>query len=285
MIRYVVTIACVIAFGAPSQSFAGPPKCRADDPAAAADADAVQAVRQQIDAACDCASFPAVGRKSGHGSYVKCAKGVVKAAIQAQQMRAQCKNLALYPFAFSTCGYPSTQTRVPCLKTTRKGPACKIGKCTGRKDLPCPARDNCLAAADTNHDGQVSALDSGQCNALDCAAVAAVPGDFPNARVDTCFRGCTIFLFDQCVTGCIAGFDAINEFVASIRDLCDEDPAMSCAALHAAAVEYCATPPPVPAKCAQECAGLPFCEQNCLLAADCTAIADEINRTCLTVNY
>jgi len=285
LIRFIVAIACAVACTAPSQSFAGQPKCRADDPAAAADADAVQAVRQQIAAECDCASFAADGPKSRHGNYVKCAKSVVKAALQAQQLRSQCKTLALYPFALSTCGYPATPPRVPCLKTTKKGPSCKIGTCRGANDLPCPARDDCLAVADTNHDGQVSALDSGQCNALDCAAVTTLPTEFPNVRVDACFRGCDIVLFDQCVTGCISGYDAIGELASSIRELCDEDPALSCAALHAAAAEYCATPPPVPASCASECAGLPFCEEKCLLAADCAVIADEINRVCLTTNY
>ncbi|WP_421864042.1 hypothetical protein [Parvibaculum sp.] len=285
MLRVVVALACAIAVIAPSDGFAGAPKCRADDPAAAADADAVQAVRQQISAGCDCASFPADGKKSKHGEYVKCAQGVVKAAVDGKQLRAQCKQLALYPFALSTCGYPAAPPRVPCLKTTKKGPTCKIGKCTGPRDLPCPARDDCLAAADTNHDAQVSALDSGQCNVLDCAAVATLSTDFVAARVDSCFRGCDIILFDQCVTGCITGYDAAFHRAAEIRDLCEADPTVTCDALHAAAAEFCATPPPVPPKCAEECAGLAFCEGKCQLAADCTAIADEINRICLTTNY
>jgi hypothetical protein len=285
MIRFFVALACALALVVPSRSLAGSPKCRADDPAAAADADAVQAVRQQIDAECDCADFPAEGQKSRHGDYVKCAKGVVKAAVEAQQIRPQCRNLALYPFAFSTCGYPSAPPRVPCLKTTKKGPACKIGRCTGANDLPCPARDNCLAVADTNRDGQVSALDNGQCNAIDCAAVAALSMEFRNASVDACFRGCDVILFDQCVTGCISGYEALTDRAAAIRALCEENPALPCDALRAAAAEYCATPPPLPAKCAEECSGLPFCEEKCLLAADCTAIADEIHRVCLTTNY
>ena len=285
MVGFVVAIACAITFALPSPGFAGPPKCRADDPEAAADADALQAVRQQIGAACDCASFAAEGDKSRHGDYVKCAKSVVKAAVEAEQIRPQCSKLALYPFSLSTCGYPSEPPRVPCLRATRKGPVCKIGRCTGSNDLPCPARDDCLAVGDTNHDGQVSALDSGQCNQLDCAAVATLPAAFLNARVDACFRGCDVILFDQCVTGCITGYDAVGERAATIVDLCEEDPAVTCAALHAAALEFCATPPPTPPKCVEECAGLPFCEGKCLQVADCTAIAEEINRVCLTTNY
>lgn len=285
MLKVAVALACTIAFITPTEIFATGPKCRADDPAAAADADAVQAVRQQVRAACDCASFPADGKKSKHRDYVKCAKGVVKAAVEGDQLRAQCKKLALYPFAHSTCGYPAEPARVPCLKTTKKGPVCKISKCTGAKVLPCPGRDDCLAATDTNHDAQVSALDSGQCNVLDCGAVTNLPPEFALANLDSCFRGCDIFLFDHCVTGCITGYAASFERAATFRDLCEADPTVTCGALHAAAVEFCATPPPLPPSCAAECAGLPFCEEKCLLAADCTAIADEIDRVCLSMNY
>lgn len=174
---------------------------------------------------------------------------------------------------------------MPCLKTTKRGPVCKISQCTRAKDLPCPGRDDCLAAADTNHDAQVSALDSGQCNVLDCAAVATLPQAFIDASVDTCFRGCDVIFLDQCVTGCLAGAAAATERAATIRDLCEADPTVTCGALHAAAVEFCATPPAAPPSCVTQCAGSPFCEGKCQLAADCTAIADEINRICLTTNY
>lgn len=285
MLKIVVTLACAIVVIAPAHAFAAAPKCRADDPAAAADADAVEAVRQQIAAACDCASFPADGKKSKHRDYLNCAKGVVKAAVAAEQLRARCKTLALYPFALSTCGYPAAPARVPCLKTTKKGPTCKIAKCTGAKDRPCPGRDDCLAAADTNHDGQVSALDSGQCNVLDCAAVTTLSQEFVESGVIDCYNSCGVIMFGQCLDGCLAGVTAAPERAATIRDLCEADPTVPCGALHAAALEFCATPPPLAPSCISACAGHPFCEAKCLLAADCTAIADEINRTCLTTNY
>lgn len=280
----VVVLACAIGAVAPSLSFAGAPKCRANDPGAAADAGAVQAVRQQVDAACDCASFPADGKKSKHGDYVKCAKGVVKAAVDADQLRAQCKNLTLYPFALSTCGYPAAPARVPCLKTTKKGPACKIAKCTGAKDLPCPGRDDCLAAADTNHDAQVSALDSGQCNVLDCVAVTTLPQSYIDDRVIQCFDSCADPLtFQECIIGCAAGAMAIVDRAAEIRTLCEADPAGLCSELHAASLQYCATAPPPPV-CTQ-CFNDPTCESKCASVADCAAIADAINAICVTVNY
>ncbi len=120
---------------------------------------------------------------------------------------------------------------------------------------------------------------------LDCAAVATLPTEFAETRVDSCFRGCDVLFLDQCVTGCLAGYEAAFYRAATIGDLCEADPTVTCGALHAAAAEFCATPPAVPPSCASQCAGFPFCEQKCLLAADCTAIADEINRICLTTNY
>jgi len=285
MLRAVVALACAFAVVTPSSSFAGAPKCRANDPGAAADAGAVQTVREQIDAACDCASFPADGKKSKHGDYVKCAKGVVKAAVDADQLRAQCKNLALYPFALSTCGYPAEPARVPCLKATKKGPACKISKCTGAKDLPCPNRDDCLAATDTNHDGQVSALDSGQCNTLDCAAITTISQTYIDNAVIACFDGCNDpNSFQECYIGCATGASAIAEPADAIRDLCETDPTVSCAALHTAALQYCATAP-LPQICADQCINDPICAVRCAQSADCTAVAAEINATCAATNY
>ena len=52
----------------------------------------------------------------------------MKAALDADQLRTQCKNLALYRAALSTCGYPTDPTLSPCLKETKKGPVCKIAK-------------------------------------------------------------------------------------------------------------------------------------------------------------
>lgn len=283
MFRVVVALACAVAVVAPSPAFAKAPKCRADDPAAAADADAVRAVRAEIAAACPCASFPADGTKSKHGDYVKCAKGVVKTAVDGDQLRAQCKKLALYPFALSTCGYPADPPRVPCLKTTKKGPVCKITKCTGAKDLPCPGRDDCLAAADTDRDEQVSALDSGQCNVLDCAAITTLTQTFADGRVTTCYNACTQPLYIECVFGCVAASYGIFEQAAALRGVCEADPTRTCSGLLAATMEYCATPPPPPT-CVAHCFGDAYCESRCLLAADCTAVANEINATCVTTD-
>lgn len=102
----LVALACAVTLLAPASGFAGAPKCRADDPAAAADASAIETVRDQIDADCPCASFPADGKKSLHGKYMKCARAVVKAAVDTDQLRLQCRNLALYRADRSTCGYP-----------------------------------------------------------------------------------------------------------------------------------------------------------------------------------
>lgn len=69
-----------------------------------------------------------------------------------------------------------------------------------------------------------------------------------NAAVDTCFRSCDVILFDQCVTGCISGY---------------EDS---------------------PLKCKEECAGLPFCEGKCFevlrTIANCSYVTGDLTATC-----
>lgn len=266
----VVALACVITFVAPASAA---PKCRANDPAAAADADAVGTVRQQIDASCPCASFPADGKKSMHGSYVTCAKGVVKAAIDGGQLRKPCKNLALYRAALSTCGYPAEPPRTPCLKTTRKGPACKITKCTSPKELPCTAHADCIAAADTNHDGQVSGADSGQCNPLqDCDTVVPTQTQIDDAVIG-CFDTCTNPTFQECIIGCATGGNMNPPATAAFSAVCEADPTVSCDALHVAYLEACATVPTPAQACVDQCFDDPTCEAKCDLVSSCPRVA------------
>ena len=282
----VVAVVCAIVATAPSPGLAGAPKCRASDPAAAGDADAVSNVRDQIDATCPCESFPADGKKSMHGQYVTCAKGVVKAAVDAEQLRAQCKKLALYPAAFSTCGYPAEPPRMPCLKTSKKGPACKIKTCQGSKDLPCPAHDNCLAAADTNHDGQVTGLDSGQCNPRhDCAAVTSLSQSYVDNAVVACFNGCDDPLTIQdCVVGCAAGgATPMIERRDALLAVCEADPTLSCDELHAAFLQTCANLPAVPQGCLAQC-GEPVCESRCALVSNCAGVAANAHANCLSAS-
>lgn len=282
MLRVVATLACAIVIVAPARSFAGAPKCRANDPAAAADAAAVSTVRQQIDTSCPCASFTTDGKKSRHRDYVKCAKGVVKAAIDADQLRKQCKTLALYRASLSTCGYPATLPQTPCLKATKKGPVCKISKCQGPKDLPCAKHTNCLAAADTNRDAQVTALDSGQCNPWqDCAAQVTLPQWYIDNAVINCFDGCTNPLsFQECIIGCAAGGGALSYVLETLSDVCRVDPTLGCEDLHAAYLERCTTMG-VPPMCLDNCYGDLTCQAKCEQVVSCTGAANVVYANCL----
>lgn len=282
MSRVAVALACAIVAIIPARVLAGAPKCRANDPAAAADQAAVRAIRQAIDASCPCASFPANGKKSRHGDYVKCAKGVVKAAVEAEQLRGQCKKLALYGAALSTCGVPAAPPQNPCLKTSKKGPVCKISKCQGPKDLACPGYDDCLTAADTDRDEQVSATDAGQCRQQDCAAqVNPTQTDIDNLVIE-CFDGCNDPNdFQECIIGCATGAGAIDEAVQALLTVCEAAPALSCARLHAAYLAQCTVVPSPPTMCADQCINDPACMSNCVAVAGCTRQADRAYATCV----
>src|SRR5262249_15514723 len=147
MIRVLLTVLMSgLVLGAPLMAHAAPPKCLADEPAAAEDTDELAAVRAQIETECPCDSFTPTGKKSAHPAYVKCAKQVVKAALDAGQLRKQCQQTALYPADRSTCGYPLDPPRNPCIHTSAKGVvSCKVTKaCEGPRDVLCAQHDNCL---------------------------------------------------------------------------------------------------------------------------------------------
>lgn len=143
--------------------------CLGSDPAAAADAAQLRAAREAIDAACPCASFSGAPGRS-RGNYVSCAKAVLKAALAGGQLRKQCRTLATYGVTRSTCGYGTAKPKVACIKTSRAGKvSCSVTAttaCQGAGKVSCPAYENCLDAADTNHDLRVGGGDDGRCNPL-----------------------------------------------------------------------------------------------------------------------
>jgi hypothetical protein len=143
--------------------------CLGTDAVAAADPAQLRAVREAVDAACPCAAFSGA---SGHArpDYMACAKAVVKAAADGGQLRRECRAVATYPIARSTCGFPLAKAKVACVKTSRAGKvSCSVASstsCARGGGVACSAYDNCLDAADTNHDLEVSIGDSGSCNPL-----------------------------------------------------------------------------------------------------------------------
>lgn len=284
--KALIGLACAAVLLAPLAALAAGVPCLSDDASAAGDATALKTLRDQIAITCPCDDFVADGKKSRHRQYVACAKGMVEAALDAGQLRSKCKMLALYPAKMSTCGRPTDPPRSPCVRRTAKGNVtCKVTKCQRADEYACPAYSDCLAAADTNRDGRVSGLDSGQCNVLDCAAITTLQQTFIDDRVTQCYNACTQPLYIECVFGCVAASMGFGESVAAIRDACEADPAVTCDDLLAASLQYCATPPPPPQICVDHCFGDLYCESKCVMATDCAAIANEINAICLTTEY
>lgn len=79
---------------------------------AGADATPIADARAAIDATCDCTGSPT------HGTYVKCASGVILGRIVALQLNPACKGTVQRCAAKSTCGKPGA---VVCCKTNSKG--------------------------------------------------------------------------------------------------------------------------------------------------------------------
>jgi len=174
---------------------AGGKACLGTAPVAAGDAAALAAVRLAVDAQCPCDAFTGE-RGLARRDYVACSKGVVKQAVDALQLRRECRATALYPVSRSVCGHGASRPRVVCAGTSKSGKAsCKIASptsCKGPRAVACLAFENCLDAADTNHDLRVGAGDSGACNAVVACANpprddgAACDDGNPCTRNDTC---------------------------------------------------------------------------------------------------
>lgn len=89
----------------------------------AGDFEAVDAVRADVKAACDCASA------TTHAAHVRCAQGVVMGAVSEGRLPRQCSGLTMRCARKSTCGRPAGF--VPCCRTNRFG----VTNCTIRKDV------------------------------------------------------------------------------------------------------------------------------------------------------
>ena len=103
----------------------------------------VEPVRQMIAASCDCAGV------SSHKQYLRCAKEVMKGAIRAQTLPAECKRTVRRCEARSTCGriksaavccVPKRQGRIKALVTKNEN-RCRGTLCEG----PLAAADACRA--------------------------------------------------------------------------------------------------------------------------------------------
>ena len=162
--RYAV-LTSIALVAAPAVSWAGATTClTGTDPTVAGDLVQVATVRTSIDSACVCANFDGSPGKA-HGDYVKCVKGVIGAKVTAGELRKQCKGTVTKYYSTSTCGFPASQARQPCIKVSKGKVTCAIkpaAKCV-QPQAPCAGFSTCIDAADSNQDGLVGAGDSGAC--------------------------------------------------------------------------------------------------------------------------
>jgi hypothetical protein len=122
---------------------------------------AVAATRAQVEAQCPCAAA------TNHGAYVKCAKGVINAAVANDTLPTQCKGEVRRCAAKSTCGRPGAVT---CCRTNAKG----VTKCSIKKDATkCRAPKGGSACL-----GLMSSC-CGACLATGCAGPTPTPTPSP----------------------------------------------------------------------------------------------------------
>ena len=177
------------------------------DPAVAADATQIVAVRSLIEPACPCTSFDGTKGKT-HASYVACASRLIATEFDAGHLRRPCKGVVRAFYARSTCGFPVNPHHVVCIKRMlRSGHVSCAVKSTTKKDgtpiagcagvigkfnqIACPDFAKCIDAADTNADLIIAAPgDSGDCNGCVNGSTQACYSGPPGTQgVGTCVAG------------------------------------------------------------------------------------------------
>jgi len=136
--------------------------------AAASDRAQIEAVRTAVESACPCASA------TSRGAYTRCARQAVRAAVDASQLRRECRATVNGYDARATCGLAPSAARVPCLKQGT-GPqpklSCAIKQASSCVTSPngkvrrvaCGGYTHCIDATDANADGLIGAGDELRC--------------------------------------------------------------------------------------------------------------------------
>jgi len=172
---------------APAGAWAGALTClTGTDSSVAGDLSQIQAVRASINSACVCASFDGSPGKT-HSSYVKCANGVISTSVAASKLRKQCTGTVTKYYSVSTCGFPASQNKEPCLKKTLSNGkiTCAIkpaATCVGSakfNQVLCAGFTTCIDAADTDHDGLINNADSGACTVSGATPTGTRPSGTP----------------------------------------------------------------------------------------------------------
>src|SRR5262249_19185781 len=166
--RFVLS--CFLALGLSVSAHAAD-SCRARA-SALGDAKAIAAVRGAIARQCPCGTFDGSSKEKRHGSFVKCANGVIAAAVSgppllgAFTLRRQCRNEVKKIYAGAACGF--TEPRVMC---------CEAKPANGRTRAAARTAAQCVDSANghvVRHACQASpfAVDACSVDAMnDCATL------------------------------------------------------------------------------------------------------------------
>jgi hypothetical protein len=156
---------------------------------AVGDATQIAAVRDAVEAVCDCQFFDGTSSAKSHGKFVKCVKDSLKTKVAAAALRAECEKTVGQIYAASTCGFRTTSKgdKIPCVKrVTKSGKVtCSIKpaqSCTNGGSFTqnaCPDSFFCLDAADSNGDLLIDASDSGGCGSV-LGPVLGATNDIPS---------------------------------------------------------------------------------------------------------
>jgi len=129
-------------------------------PGAANDVAELTALRAEIGMRCPCFDFDGNGSPKSHGAYVRCARSVVRTAVEAGALRRECARLAGSLYKRTNCGFAApadpARQRVPCIETrastgTVRCAVKPLGRCASSSSVvrtACTATESCVDAAD-----------------------------------------------------------------------------------------------------------------------------------------
>lgn len=146
--------------------------CLAGD-GALSDPAQVATARSTVNVVCPCADYDGSPGRS-RGAYQKCARSVADDLVDLGLLRAECRSLLRRAASASGCGRKPDAGAVPCVRRTDGGDvSCTIkapaDRCVDRPgaytQVACPGFDDCLDAADGNHDLRIDEADDGRCSA------------------------------------------------------------------------------------------------------------------------
>jgi tartrate-resistant acid phosphatase type 5 len=151
-----------------------------DDPAATGDIAQISAVDSEIGMRCPCFDYDGSHSSKSHGAYVRCARGVVRTAVDGGALRRECARLTTGLYKRSACGFAvppdPVSRRVPCIEERASTGAIRcavkpVGRCVSSSATvrtACPAIESCVEAADDDGnyviEGAPSGGDDGLCS-------------------------------------------------------------------------------------------------------------------------